>query len=181
MAKLIDEKKQELIHTISEKLSQAENEQIVLDEDKEVYLFNGDTERQLGECFRIEFLSQTHLMGQTQVYVWVDTEESNKYPREGWLLDDCSEYELRLIYDTFFGDEEDDDNYGCPTHDFVELIDMLDLNESMDCDTIFEKVFDYLDDNEDGQIPRSIVSAIADGITAEICVHFNIEFHKNEW
>jgi len=45
---------------------------------------------------------------------------------------------------------------------------MLDLDESMDCDAIFEKVFDYLDDNEDGQIPRSIVSSIADGITAEI-------------
>lgn len=178
MAKLIDEKKQELIHSISEKLSQAENEQIVLDEDKEVYLFNGDTEEQLGECFRIEFLSQTHLMGQTQVYVWVDTDESNPNPREGWLLDDCTEYELRLIYDAFFGD--DDDEYGCPTHDSAELIDMLDLDESMDCDTIFEKVFDYLDDNEDGQIPRSIVSSTADGITAEICCHFGIEFHKNE-
>jgi len=110
MAKLIDEKKQEIIDAISEKLSQAENEQIMLDEDKEVYLFNGDTEEQLGECFRIEFLSQTHLMGQRQVYVWVDIVESNPYPREGWLLDDCTEYELNLIYDTFFGDEVDDDD-----------------------------------------------------------------------
>lgn len=104
MAKLIDEKKQEIIYAISEKLSQAENEHIVLDEDKEVYLFNGDTEEQLGECFRIEFLSQTHLMGQTQVYVWVDTDENNPNPREGWLLDDCTEYELNLIYNTFFND-----------------------------------------------------------------------------
>ena len=105
MAILIDFNKLKLIDAISEKLSQAENEQIVLDEDKEVYLFNGDTEEQLGECFRIEYLSQTHLLGQTQVYVWVDTDESNQYPREGWLLDDCTEYELQLIYDTFFGDE----------------------------------------------------------------------------
>lgn len=96
--------KQELIDAISEKLSQAEDEQIVLDEDKEVYLFNGDTENELGECFRIEYLSQTHLMGQTQVYVWVDTDESNQNPREGWLLDDCSQYELNLIYNTFFND-----------------------------------------------------------------------------
>jgi hypothetical protein len=96
--------KQELIDAISEKLSQAEDEKIVLDEDKEVYLFNGDTENELGECFRIEYLSQTHLMGQTQVYVWVDTDESNQNPREGWLLDDCSQYELNLIYNTFFND-----------------------------------------------------------------------------
>ena len=96
--------KQELIDAISEKLSQAEDEKIVLDEDKEVYLFNGDTENELGECFRIEYLSQTHLMGQTQVYVWVDTDESNPCPREGWLLDDCSQYELNLIYNTFFND-----------------------------------------------------------------------------
>ena len=96
--------KQELIDAISEKLSQAENEQIVLDDDKEVYLFNGDTEKQLGECFRIEYLSQTHLLGETQVYVWVDTDESNQNPREGWLLDDCSQYELNLIYNTFFND-----------------------------------------------------------------------------
>ena len=96
--------KQELIDAISEKLSQAENEQIVLDDDKEVYLFNGDTEKQLGECFRIEYLSQTHLLGETQVYVWVDTDKSNQNPREGWLLNDCTEYELNLIYDTFFND-----------------------------------------------------------------------------
>lgn len=179
MAKLIDEKKQELIDAISEKLSQAENEQIVLDEDKDVYLFNGDTERQLGECFRIEFLSQTHLMGQTQVYVWVDTDESNKYPREGWLLDDCTEYELQLIYDTFFGD--DDDDYGNPSHDADKLIEKLELDDEMSCVEIFEKVFDYLDDNEDGQIPRSIVVATADGIAREICQHFDIEFVSNDW
>jgi hypothetical protein len=96
--------KQELIDAISEKLSQAEDEKIVLDEDKEVYLFNGDTEKQLGECFRIECLSQTHLLGETQVYVWVDTDESNPNPREGWLLNDCTEYELNLIYNNFFND-----------------------------------------------------------------------------
>ena len=108
MAILIDFDKEELIDAISEKLSNTEDECVILDDvdyDKEVYLFNGDTEEQLGECFRIEALSQTHLMGQTQVYVWVDTEESNPNPREGWLLDDCTKYELQLIYDTFFGDE----------------------------------------------------------------------------
>jgi len=105
MAILIDFDKQELIDAIIEKLSNTEDECIILDDDKEVYLFNGDTEEQLGECFRIEGLSMTHLMGQTQAYVWVDTDESNTCPREGWLLDDCTEYELQLIYDTFFGGE----------------------------------------------------------------------------
>lgn len=89
--------KQELIDAISEKLSQAEGEKIVLDEDTEVYLFNGDTENESGECFRIEYLYQTHLMGQTQVYVFMDSDED-------WLLDDCSQYELNLIYNTFFND-----------------------------------------------------------------------------
>ena len=65
--------------------------------------------------------------------------------------------------------------------EYLDFIERLDLNENMTCDEIFGKVFEHLDDNEDGQIPRSILSTMADGITAEICVHFNIEFHKNEW
>jgi len=67
------------------------------------------------------------------------------------------------------------------THDSNTLIDNLNITEKMTCDQIFDKVFDYLDDNEDGQIPRSILSSIADGITSEICLHFNVPFHSNEW
>lgn len=66
-------------------------------------------------------------------------------------------------------------------HDSGVLIDHLNIDETMTCDQIFDKVFDYLDDNEDGQIPRSILSSIADDITSEICLHFNIPFHSNEW
>lgn len=65
--------------------------------------------------------------------------------------------------------------------EYLDFIERFDLNENMTCDEIFGKVFDYLDDNEDGQIPRSILSSTADGITSEICEHFDIEFHKNEW
>lgn len=68
-----------------------------------------------------------------------------------------------------------------PIHDSGVLIDHLNIDETMTCDQIFDKVFDYLDDNEDGQIPRSILSSIADGITKEICCQFGIEFHSNEW
>ena len=75
------------------------------------------------------------------------------------------------IYD----DEEDD-----VCHDSMELIDKLELDDEMPCNEIFEKVFEYLDDNEDGQIPRSIVVATADGITREICQHFDIDFISNE-
>lgn len=76
------------------------------------------------------------------------------------------------IYD----DEEDD-----VCHDSMELIDKLELDDEMPCNEIFEKVFEYLDDNEDGQIPRSIVVATADGIAREICQHFDIDFVSNEW
>lgn len=76
------------------------------------------------------------------------------------------------IYD----DEEDD-----VCHDSMELIDKLELDDEMPCNEIFEKVFEYLDDNEDGQIPRSIVVATADGIAREICQHFDIEFVSNDW
>lgn len=65
--------------------------------------------------------------------------------------------------------------------EYLDLIERLDLNENMSCDEIFDKVFEYLDDNEDGQIPRSMLSTTADGITSEICCEFDIEFHKNEW
>lgn len=75
------------------------------------------------------------------------------------------------IYD----DEEDD-----VCHDSMELIDKLELDDEMPCNEIFEKVFEYLDDNEDGQIPRSIVVATADGIAREICQHFDIDFVSNE-
>ena len=73
-----------------------------------------------------------------------------------------------------------DDEEGDVCHDSMELIDKLELDDEMPCNEIFEKVFEYLDDNEDGQIPRSIVVATADGITREICQHFNIDFVSNE-
>lgn len=65
--------------------------------------------------------------------------------------------------------------------EYLDLIERFDLNENMTCDEIFEKVFGYLDDNEDGQIPRSVLSSTADSITFEICNHFGIEFVANEW
>lgn len=73
-------------------------------------------------------------------------------------------------------DNEEDD----VCHDSMELIDKLELDDEMSCQEIFEKVFEYLDDNEDGQIPRSIVVANADGITREICCHFDIDFVSND-
>lgn len=65
--------------------------------------------------------------------------------------------------------------------EYLDIIERLDLNEDMTCDEIFDKVFQVLDDNEDGQIPRSILSSTADSITFEICNHFGIEFVANEW
>jgi hypothetical protein len=75
--------------------------------------------------------------------------------------------------------EYDDGEESVP--EYLDLIEILDLHENMTCDEIFKDVFEYLDDNEDGQIPRSILSTTADGITEEICCEFEIEFHKNEW
>ena len=166
--------RQELLDEIYQHLIGAENETIVLDDDVEVYLFNDDTEQELGECFRIESLYMRHERG-VQIFVGMDAEDD-------WLIDDCTDYEVLLIYETFFGGEEDeDDDYDESTPEYLELIDLLDIDESMTCDEIFGKVFEHLDDNEDGQIPRSILSTTADGITEEICDHFDIEFHKNEW
>jgi hypothetical protein len=93
--------KQELIDAISEKLSQIENEQIVLDEDNEVYLFDDDTEEELGECFLIEALSKQG----DKVVVHMDCDYCDE-----WMLEDCSEYELNIIYDAFFGDDDEWDD-----------------------------------------------------------------------
>jgi hypothetical protein len=65
--------------------------------------------------------------------------------------------------------------------EYLDFIERFGLNENMTCDEIFEKVFEYLDDNEDGQIPRSILSSTADSITSEICGHFGIDFVANAW
>lgn len=91
--------KQELIKAISDKLSQAENECIILDDDKEVFLFDDDTEEELGECFPIESLSKQG----DKVVVHMDCDYCDE-----WMLEDCSEYELNIIYNEFFGDDDDE-------------------------------------------------------------------------
>lgn len=75
---------------------------------------------------------------------------------------------------------EYDNEEGCDP-EYLDLIDRLGINGDMSCDEIFGIVFGMLDNNEDGQIPRSILSSTADGITFEICQHFGIEFVANEW
>ena len=72
-------------------------------------------------------------------------------------------------------------NHNEISHQAKSLIENLNITKHMKCNQIFNKVFDHLDDNEDGQIPRSILSSIADDITSEICLHFNVPFHSNEW
>lgn len=73
---------------------------ILLDEDTEIYLFDDDTQNELGECFRVEGI---YMNERGEIYLSMDTAEG-EFPREGWLLDDCSPYELQLIYETFFTD-----------------------------------------------------------------------------
>lgn len=176
-----------LLDKIYWELCYAENYTIELDENREVYLYDDDTKKKLGNPHRIETIFLKKQDG--QIFVSVDSDETQIDPREYWLIDNSfSDYEVELIYNAFFGDideEEDDDDeddeYGNPTHDADKLIEKLELDDEMSCVEIFVKVFDYLDDNEDGQIPRSIVVATADGITREICQHFDIEFVTNEW
>ena len=103
----------------------------------------------------------------------IDTDEIGEV--EDYLSDEYGY--LVNSFEIYDDDEEEDD----VCYDSMELIDMLELDGEMSCNEIFEKVFEYLDDNEDGQIPRSIVVATADGITREICQHFGIEFVANEW
>jgi hypothetical protein len=93
-------------------------------------------------------------------------------------VEDYLSDEYGYLVNSFDIENEDEDEYD---PDYLDIIEELDLNENMSCDEIFEKVFEYLDNNEDGQIPRSMLSTTADGITSEICNHFRIEFHKNEW
>ena len=92
--------KQEIIAAISEQLDK-ENGYIAIDDDNDVYLFDGDTEEQEGECFRIEALSKD----KGQVFVEMDYDLNDK-----WLLNDLSEYELNIIYDAFFGDDDEWDD-----------------------------------------------------------------------
>lgn len=92
---------------------------------------------------------------------------------ENYLSDEYG-YPVKSFDIEYDNEEEYDPEY-------LDFIEQFDLNENMTCDEIFEKVFEYLDDNEDGQIPRSVLSSTADGITSEICDHFGIEFAANEW
>lgn len=91
----------EIKSRIHEALVAKENWTILLDEDTELYLFDDDTQTELGECFRVEGI---YMNEHGDIYLSMDTAEG-EFPREGWLLDDCTGYELQLIYDTFFGDE----------------------------------------------------------------------------
>lgn len=93
-------------------------------------------------------------------------------------VEDYLSDEYGYLVNSFSIECDNEDGYNT---EYLDLIERLDLNENMTCDEIFEKVFEYLDDNEDGQIPRSVLSSTADGITSEICDYFGIEFVANEW
>lgn len=92
----------EIKKIISDALDAAENNTIVLDEDTEFYLFDGDTQNELGECFRVEAMYKNE---RGEIYLSMNTEEYNENPREGWLIDDCSPYEFQLIYENFFNND----------------------------------------------------------------------------
>lgn len=83
---------------------------------------------------------------------------------------------LSAIASVEFPDEievEDEDAYS--------LIDKLDLDESMTCDQIFDKVNDHIRELYDGQVSDFLISDEVESTTEEICGYFGIEYHRQEW
>lgn len=83
---------------------------------------------------------------------------------------------LSAIASVEFPDEievEDEDAYS--------LIDKLDLDESMTCDQIFDKVYDRIREHYDGQVSDFMISDEMESTTEEICEYLGIEYHRQEW
>ena len=83
---------------------------------------------------------------------------------------------LSAIASVEFPDEvevEDKDTYS--------LIDKLDLDESMTCDQIFDKVNDHIRELYDGQVSDFLISDEVESTTEEICGYLEIEYHRQEW
>ena len=80
---------------------------------------------------------------------------------------------LSAIASVEFPDEvevEDKDTYS--------LIDKLDLDESMTCDQIFDKVNDHIRELYDGQVSDFLISDEVESTTEEICGYLEIEYHR---
>ena len=92
------------------------------------------------------------------------------------LKDAVRERLLLAINQVEFPDEvevEDKDTYS--------LIDKLDLDESMTCDQIFDKVNDHIRELYDGQVSDFLISDEVESTTEEICGYLEIEYHRQEW
>ena len=83
---------------------------------------------------------------------------------------------LSAIASVEFPDEVEVDD-----EDTYSLIDKLDLDESMTCDQIFDKVNDHIRELYDGQVSDFLISDEVESTTEEICGYFGIEYHRQEW
>lgn len=92
------------------------------------------------------------------------------------LKDAVREKILSAVASVEFPDEvevEDEDAYS--------LIDKLDIDESMTCDQIFDKVYDRIREHYDGQVSDFMISDEMESTTEEICEYLGIEYHRQEW
>ena len=92
---------------------------------------------------------------------------------EDKLIDDCTEYEVKLIHDAIAEEYDDDWN---PDMDTEALISELGITADMDCDKVYDKVHAYIRKPYDGQVGDVLFMDEANEKTEEICKILGIEF-----
>lgn len=83
----------EILAALNDALDKAEDRVIRLDEDSDFYLYDDDTQNELGECFRVEGLLKDKC---DEIVVIIDC-DGDAY----WHIECCNPYELQLIYENF--------------------------------------------------------------------------------
>ena len=153
-------KKQDYIDKISDWLDE-ENEKTFYIHG--VFFYTEDSEE--GEGDELEVYSVYKSLGAEVIFVsfWGSDDDM--------MLEDCTDYEISLIYNKIA-----EDNSWNPGMGTEALIDELGITKDMTCDQIYDKVHAYVRKPYDGQVSDVLFMDEANETTKDICEELGIEF-----
>lgn len=155
-------KKQTYIDYIDEKLEDFEDNSIFINQF--VIFFSEDTDQEIGDELVVD---EVYRSEDGDIYARFNGKHEDK------LIDDCTEYEVKLIHDAIAEEYDDDWN---PDMDTEALISELGITADMDCDKVYDKVHAYIRKPYDGQVGDVLFMDEANEKTEEICKILGIEF-----
>lgn len=153
-------KRQDYIDEISDWLDEETEKTLYI---HGVFFYTEDSEE--GEGDELEVYSVYKSLGAEVIFVsfWGSDDDM--------MLEDCTDYEISLIYNKI-----NEDNAWNPGMGTESLIDELGITENMTCDEVYDKVLAYVRKPYDGQVSDVIFMDEANETTKGICEELGIEF-----